>query len=261
MKTAPRSRERVRKLRRLVRAVDNWPRTLADHLRLRSGNYLCRLRDGLQIEVRGGTDDRHVLFEVFAERIYPLPAGRGVVVDLGAHIGCFTLLAARAGHRVLAVEPSPANFSILRRNVQRNGVEDVELAQAAAGECRRTARLVLPDDASHTGRFSLFPGRGVRTMPVPVLTLDEILRSARVDRVALLKLDCQGSEYEILYSAGVSLLERIDSIAVECEVFPDRPEWSLMTLQGFLESSGFQTAARGNLLYAERLAARQEVQP
>lgn len=258
MKTAPSSRERIRKLRRLVRAVDNWPRALADHLRLGSGNYLCRLRDGLEIEVRGATDDRHVLFEVFAERIYPVPAaGGGVVVDIGAHIGCFTLLAASAGHRVLALEPSPENFSLLRRNVQRNGGVEVELVQAAVGERRRTGSLVLPDNGSHTGRFSLFPGRGVRTVRVPVLRLDEILRDARIDRVALLKLDCQGSEYEILYSAGAGLLERIDSIAVECEVFPDRPEWSLTALQAFLDAIGFRTAARGNLLYADR----QERQP
>lgn len=257
MKTAPSSRERVRKLRRLVRAVDNWPRALVDHVRLRSSNYLCRLRDGLEIEVRGGTDDRHVLFEVFAERIYPVPAGGGgVVVDIGAHIGCFTLLAASAGHRVLALEPSPENFSILRRNVQRNCAGKVELVQAAVGERRHTGWLVLPDDGSHTGRFSLFPGRGIRTVSVSVLTLDQILRDARIERVDLLKLDCQGSEYEILYSAGASVLERIDSIVVECEVFQDRPDWSLAALQGFLEASGFQTATHGNLLYAERQEAR-----
>lgn len=258
MKTALRPPERMRKLGRLVSAVDNWPRALVDHLRLRSGNYLCRLRDGLEVEVRGGTDDRHVLFEVFAERIYPLPAADGgVVVDIGAHIGCFTLLAASAGHRVLALEPSPENFSILRRNVQRNGGTEVELVQAAVGERRRTGWLVLPDNGSHTGRFSLFPGHGVRTVRVPVLSLGEVLRDARIDRVALLKLDCQGSEYEILYSAGAGLLERIDSIAVECEAFPDRPEWSLTALQSFLETSGFRTATRANLLYADR----QEAQP
>jgi FkbM family methyltransferase len=232
---------------------------LVDHLQLRSGNYLCRLRDGLEIEVRGGTDDRHVLFEVFAERIYPLPCrGRGAVVDVGAQIGCFTLLAARAGHRVLALEPSPANFSILCRNVERNSAAHVELIQAAVGERRRTGRLVLPDDASHTGRFSLCPGRGARTVSVRVRTLDEILRHAGIERVALLKIDCQGSEYEILYSAGTSLLERIDSIAVECEVFPDRPEWSLAALQRFLEANRFQTATRGNLLYANRTLPRHE---
>ena len=257
MKTLPRSRERIRKVGRLVRAVDNWPRALVDHLRLHSGNYLCRLRDGLEIEVRGGTDDRHVLFEVFAERIYPLPSGRGrTVIDIGAHIGCFTLLAASAGHRVLALEPSPENFAILRRNVQRNRFTNVELVQAAVGARRQSGQLVLPDDRTHTGRFSLFPGRGKRTVPVPVTTLVEILCTAGIGRVALLKLDCQGSEYEILYSAGARLLQRVDSIAVECEVFPDRCEWSLRSLRRFLEAGGIRTATRGNLLYAERQEAR-----
>ena len=62
--------DKLRKLFRLVHAVENWPRTLLDHLRLRSAPYICRLRDGTLLEVRGGTDDRHTVFEVFAQGTY-----------------------------------------------------------------------------------------------------------------------------------------------------------------------------------------------
>jgi hypothetical protein len=62
---------RAGKLLSLVRAVENWPRTLADHLGLTRGDYVCRLRNGLEFFVRGGTDDRHVIFCSPAPSVWP----------------------------------------------------------------------------------------------------------------------------------------------------------------------------------------------
>jgi hypothetical protein len=94
---------KMAKLRRLIARIQTWPRALADHLRLTRGSYVCRLRDGSAVEIRGGTDDRHVLFEVFVEDIYPVSVRPGyTVVDVGAQIGCYTIRAATPGPRVYA---------------------------------------------------------------------------------------------------------------------------------------------------------------
>src|SRR5258708_5456294 len=92
--------------------------------------YRCRI-DGMQLTVRRWTTDRLIVDEVLRKISYPA-AGRGdTVLDLGAHIGSFSLLAARAGARVLAFEPDPSNFSLLEENAAPYAaVEAVPLAVA-----------------------------------------------------------------------------------------------------------------------------------
>jgi FkbM family methyltransferase len=250
------ARDKLGKLLRLRRTVQNWPRTLFDHLGLVRGDYVCRMRDGAIFEVRGGTDDRHVLFELFVEGIYPVGVRPGmVVIDIGAHIGGFTVWAARKGARVLAFEPFPANYGRLERNLQRNRLAEVEPSPVAVTGRRERREMFVPRERGHSGRYSLHPGRGADTFPVDCRSLGEILDEHRIESVDVLKLDCQGSEYEILYGAGADVLARVDVIAVECERFDTPPEWSLSALRAYLEECGFATSARGSVLLAERRAS------
>jgi FkbM family methyltransferase len=239
-------------LARLVTGVRNWPRTLLDHLRLSDADYVCRFRDGSRFEVRGGTDDRHVLFEVFLKRIYPMVSPGSVVVDIGAHIGSFTVWAARQGARVFAFEPFPENFARLRRNVALNGLTDVRLFPCAVTGQREGRAMFIPDEGGHSGRYSLFPGRGNATLEVPCIALADLMRERGLDRIDLLKIDCQGSEYEILYEAGPATLAQVGAIAVECEKFAEPAAWSVPALSAYLADMGFSTRARSNLVHAMR---------
>jgi FkbM family methyltransferase len=244
--------EKIRKMKRLIATVENWPRTLVDHLRLSRGNYICRLRDGSAIHIRGGTDDRHVVFEVFTENIYPAALRPGdTVIDIGAQIGCYTVRAARRGAKVYAFEPFPENFGALERNISLNRLEGVMAFAHAIGSESGLRTMFLPDDGGHTGRYSLFPGRGSRTLSVPCTSLDDVMREHTLERVDILKIDCQGSEYEILYGASEGALARIRRILIECEIF-ERPDWSVAALTRYLQERGFVVAARARMLDAYR---------
>ena len=250
--TAPRDMSFLEKVTGSYRAFRNWPRVALDHLQLTSRDYVCRLRNGGSFEVRGGTDDRHVLFEVFVREIYSsdLPPN-ALVVDIGANIGAFTISAALRGARVLGFEPFPSNFAILQRNVELSEVR-AELFQLAVSSQTESRELFLPDREDYVARFSLHPGRGERTIRVECTSLDDIVSEHKLQRVDLLKLDCQGSEYEILFGAAPDTLNRIRSIIVECEVFPDRTDWSPEALTAFLSKHGFTTASRDRMVYAQR---------
>ncbi len=233
----------------LVAAVENWPRALVDHLGLTQTDYVCRLRNGLRFHVRGGTDDRHIIFEVFAEGIYPVELSEGsVVVDVGAQIGCFSLLAAQRGAHVVSFEPFPANFAALQRNLDLNRATRVLPFQAAVTGKRETRAMLLPDDGRHTGRFSLHPGRGTRTVEAPCVPLEDILTEHRLDRIDLIKLDCQGSEYEILYGADVKIFDRIRAMVVECEVFDTPRTGPLPPCSGTLKPSDFRPSLKEHLV-------------
>ena len=249
------SSSKSRKLIRLIKTIRNWPRTLLDHLQLTSRDYTCELRDGARLLVRGGTDDHHIIFEVFVEKTYPLRVSPGsIVVDVGAQIGCFTVSAALQGARVLSFEPFAPNFEMLEDNVRLNGLSNVSLFRAAVGARSGKRSMFLPDDPAHTGRYSLHPGRGEQVIEVPCMTLDEVVQQNRLQRIDVLKMDCQGSEYEILYEASPETLAKTGAILVECEIFEARTDWSIGALGTYLESLGFRSRTRGNLIYAERAA-------
>lgn len=234
-------------------AFENWPRVLLDHLGLARGTYVTKLRDGTTFNVRAQTDDRHVLFEIFAQGIYNVPINPGdTVIDIGANIGGFSVMAARRGARVFAFEPFPSNFAALASNVARNNL-DVVIVQAAVSDADRMSEMFIPDNTSFSGRYSLHPGRGGRIINVPCVSLDSVVSQYNLPMIDLVKIDCQGSEYEILYGASADTLGRIRSMVIECEEFPQRPDWSTTALASFLEARGFTVSVNDHMVHAFRL--------
>jgi len=132
--------------------------------------------------------------QLFTEAIAP----GMVVVDIGANIGYYTLLAARAvgaQGAVVAFEPDPENFRLLSRNIESSGLSDrVTLIQGAAGDCNGLVTLFR--DRDNFGAHSLAKENLVSAGSVKVqcFRLAEVLASQGFERADLLKLDVQGSE-------------------------------------------------------------------
>ena len=253
---------KIMKFIRFLRAVRNWPCTLMDHLHLTKADYLCHLRNGSSLEVRGGTNDRHIIFEVFVDHIYPFQVSPGeTVIDIGAHIGCFTILAAKTGARVFSYEPFPSNFAALEHNVKLNNFGNVKVFNIAISGKRDNRALFLADNPAHTSSHSLHPSHfascsqtsyGKKKLEVPCITLDDIILENNLDRIDLLKIDCEGCEYEILYGASVETLAKTKAIIIECEVFEKPTTWSITGMETYLKNLGFNVCIRGNKVYAKR---------
>ncbi len=137
-----------------------------------------------------------------------LAAEGGVAVDVGAHLGTFTVpLARRVGPRglVVAVEPTPRTAGALRRTLALNGLQDrVALHECAAGGEEGKARLHIAAVGSHN---SLLPLRneGVDEVEVAVRALDAIVPEGRP--ACVVKIDAEGMELEVLRGAGRVLAE------------------------------------------------------
>lgn len=127
-----------------------------------------------------------------------------VVYDLGAHAGYYTLSAAAAGARsVVAFEPAPKTYAVLKRNVARSGRRNVRTFELALSDHEGTADLRL---YAASGNNSLVPrplphlvARG--SIRVRVRPLDDVVRSERLELPGLLKLDVEGSELAALRGA------------------------------------------------------------
>jgi FkbM family methyltransferase len=193
-------------------------------------------RNGLRIGVRAGTSDLNVARAIFVDRTY-LPRGMeipedGVVLDVGANIGCFTLQAARLARRgrVFAWEPEPGNFEMLRDNLARNGFAHARAFPEAVSDVEGESALHLSDATGNTTTHSLY-GAGDRTVSVRSTTLAKVMEEQRIDRVDYLKLDCEGAEPRILGGTPDDCLRRVRRLAVEVNR-PDEMAAPLERLRG-----------------------------
>jgi len=151
--------------------------------------------------------------EVLLEAEYDVPGldDVEVVVDLGSHIGT-SILFFRARYpaaRIHGFEPDPATFAKLERNV--GGLDRVTVRRRAVTGAGGQSVLYA---SSYSLRSSLVGGwADSRAVTVPAVTFDELVAELGLDRIDLLKLDIEGSEYEAL--AGSEALRRVRAVVGE----------------------------------------------
>jgi len=118
-----------------------------------------------------------------------------VVLDIGAHVGYYTLIFAQlvgGRGRVFAFEPEPKNFALLESNVRVNGYHNVTLIRKAVSDKTRKVRLCLSEDNSGDNRiYDSLDGR--RSVEVETLSLDDYFAGYQ-GRIDFIKMDIQGAE-------------------------------------------------------------------
>jgi FkbM family methyltransferase len=142
-------------------------------------------------------------------------AGTGrTFVDVGAHIGFYAVGLAPRFDRVLAFEPSRFQHQWLRRNVQLNGYDHIDIAQAALGDERGNATLhVLSYEG---GLNSLAPDVASQYQPIDAYTVPvEVLDDHGLTDVDLMKIDVEGYELPVLRGAAKTIAASRPLILIE----------------------------------------------
>jgi FkbM family methyltransferase len=130
------------------------------------------------------------------------PRGNDVVMDVGAHMGFFTLKVAREVAKVIAVEPDPANFRLLVFNVKVNGLDQkVCLENSAVGE--RDGSIFLDRGGYGVGRTKATSER--TECEVNMKAVDSLVDESGLDRLDLIKVDTEGYELKVLKGARSTL--------------------------------------------------------
>ena len=190
------------------------------------------------------------IYEIdLSRRIAELGKKGGLMVDVGANYGYFSLLwaAARVGNRVIAIEASPRNQESLRSNVALNGLGPrIDVRGVAVGEKPGLLPFNVGNEAQ-TGWGGFTRATDGSSVKVEVVTLDSVV--AERDTVNVLKVDVEGADTWVLYGARQLLEEkRIKNIFFEHNS-------ERMTALGirdgaarrFLESVGYRVKRIGRL--------------
>jgi FkbM family methyltransferase len=158
-----------------------------------------------------------------------------VVVDIGANIGYYTLLAAHLvgdKGKVFAFEPDPYNFNLLCKNVELNGYRNVISVRKAVFSKSGRTKLFL--DKSNLGGHSLAETnveKGASIM-VEVTSLDDYFKNADY-KIDIVKMDVQGLEMEAL-KGMTNTINRNDSLKIITEFWPMGLRNSGSSPRGFL---------------------------
>ncbi len=218
-----------------------------------SGNTLLRFRDGLDIEVRRNRWDSAIVMEMFYDCPYirDVEIGReSTVVDIGSYIGDFAIYAGKVlGARVIAFEPSADNWALARRNIDRNRLADrVALNQLAVGGTAPVTLYVKRD--GNEIHVAADPMEGAVAESIPSVTLAQALAMAG-GAIDLLKIDCEGFEYDILDGAPAEAFAPVRAVAMEYHHVSGWRE-RLPKLKAKLAAAGFQVVDSAPYIFARR---------
>lgn len=173
---------------------------------------------------------RNVHEEITTELFKQTVKEGNTVVDLGANLGYFTLLAAKIvgdKGKVFAFEPEPKNYSYLRKNIEVNNYKNVMTFQKAVSDKNGKTKLYICDyDSGHhtinkyDGIKAYSHGRKIeeKSIDIETVTLDSFL-DGRADRVNVIKMDVEGAEMLALLGMDKTLRSN-KNIQMIIEFFP-----------------------------------------
>lgn len=200
---------------------------------------------GLRFRVRTAMDV-WVIKETCLDRDYERAVrlqDHWTIIDIGAGLGDFTAYAAQRNPHgcVIAYEPFPESFALLRQNLELNQLHNVEARPYAIADAagKQSLNVGMAEAVQHTTTQS-----GAHTIEVPAITLDQVFDQQHIGQCDFLKMDVEGAEYPILFGAGDGTLRKIKHIALEYH--DHTPAGTHQQLRDFLIAHGFAVQHRAN---------------
>lgn len=164
-------------------------------------------------------------------------------LDIGANCGFHTTYLSRLvgpTGRVIAFEPDPYNFDLLRRNMNLNGATNVLAYRVATSDVSGPAKLHMAEDMNYGDHRTWQDKPRKKSVDIQKIRLDEAIPDGEVQ---FIKIDVQGDELRT-FLGGEKLLRRSQSMAIICELWPYGVKQSgpgtARDLIDLLHSCGFQ---------------------
>lgn len=184
--------------------------------------YECDAWFALSVYTKIFTHNPHN--HMFIPQFFPKKAK--TIIDLGANVGIYALRIKQDNPecKIIALEPSPDTFEVLKRNITTNNCKNIYLVNKAAASYNGTLELRSVDQVSAiTGKYidsikkehrSWLKYLSIKSLTVDCITLSKLFEEYKIKNVDLLKMDIEGMEFEVL-DGSKEVLKKIDRIVVE----------------------------------------------
>lgn len=207
-------------LLKCIKLVRNWYDIPLTYYRLTKNKFvILKLKSGLKIKLRVNSTDLQAFLNVWIIQEYQGEQGfeinnDDVIIDIGGHIGLFALYCSQfcKNGKIFSFEPIKENYDLLIDNIEQNNIINVKPFNVAVSDKVGRVPIYLSDDdhAAHS-----FYKVGKKSIEIETTTLENIIQSEDIKKCNLLKLDCEGAEYEIIDSLTNSTIRKIERISLE----------------------------------------------
>ncbi len=167
---------------------------------IRKDFIIFRTRSKKIIKLRKQSTDLMALIHVWLIEEYKKSGFQinqnDVVIDIGAHIGLFTIYASQFCTKgsIFSFEPMKDNYQLLLENIKLNNLKQVKFFNLAVSNSNDPIKLFINDDESGHSMFS----QSSQNLTVNSISLKRIFDENQIEYCNFLKLDCEGAEYEII---------------------------------------------------------------
>lgn len=171
---------------------------------------------GVEVHYRSGTKDEKVLAHSFIHDIFfpeiPSfkPSKKPVIIDVGAHIGTFSVLCAikYPEASIYAYEACHDTFRVLEKNKSSNNFTRIHPFHKAVAGVKGTAKLFHSAENGNWGH-SITKALSSSFEEVTSTTLEDITTENQIDTIDLIKLNCEGAEFEIIFNTPHDVIKKI----------------------------------------------------
>lgn len=196
---------------RLLRSISS-----SDHVEIEGRKMFVHGNDGLALS----------LFKVYepaqTQVVKKYVKEGNVVVDIGAHVGYYTLLFAQlVGQKgkVYAFEPDPVNFELLKKSVEVNGYQNVTIIQKAVSDKNSKVKLYLGDNNRAINRiYDAKMNDTQKVIEVDSVRLDDYFKNHEGE-IDFIKMDVEGSETSVI-DGMPSILQKTKTLKIITEFYP-----------------------------------------
>lgn len=194
----------------------------------------------LKIQIRSDADES-VFGEIFLDKDYrildeTIKVAKNVVVDIGAHIGLFSIYANTINPNIpiYAYEPEEENYKTLKKNLSRNKTRNIHPKNLAVSAKEGQIELYINKD-SHNHSI-LKTNENQTKKKVQSTTLQRI--TEKLQTVDLVKMDCEGAEFEIIASTPKETFKKIKTIYIEYHEYNEMLERK--NIESKLQKAGYK---------------------
>ncbi len=210
-----------------IRKFRNWHVLIRVYFKtIKKDSVILETKNNLKIKIRTNSTDLMQLGTVWFTDDYRMPGfeinDNDIVMDIGAHVGIFSLFASEfcKKGKIYSFEPIKENYNMLVSNVNLNEIKNIIPLNLAVSKKNEPVKIYLNSDESAHSIFF----QGNEFVKVNSATLEKIFDEYEIENCNVMKIDCEGAEYEIINSIPDKYFSKINKMIIEYHFADEKPE-------------------------------------